>query len=177
MSLNTFPFSSHFTHSLAALCTAIILFIAGWLGLRHILEGQPQTVTLRPQDKERVSYNSVSHILTVTTAKETTKSYARGFEIVIEKSGEVIVKKHIIGFERSPFMAIGTSFDGISLKKNGYVGFNFVELWRFDLGPALALGEVGVRPLVQVQYNVISNTSIMTGWWFGTYHIAVAVKF
>jgi hypothetical protein len=170
-------FSSHLKHSLTAICTATVMLVMGWLGFRHWLGGQQQTMALRPQDKERITYNSVSHILTFITDKGSTKSYTRNPDILIEKNGTVIVKKHLAGFERSPFMAIGGSFDGLSAKKNGYLGVNLVELWRFDLGPALALGEIGVRPLLQAQYNVMSNTSIMVGWWFGVYHTAIAVKF
>jgi hypothetical protein len=169
--------SSHFKHCVTAICTAIVFLAAGWLGLRHIVADQPQGVILRPQDRERIAYNSTSHILTVTTDKGTTRSYTRNPDILIEKNGTVIIKKHIVGFERSPFMAIGASFDGLSIKKNGYLGLNLVELWRFDLGPAVAIGEIGVRPLAQAQYNFYSNTSIMVGWFPGTYHAAIAVKF
>jgi len=170
-------FSDHFKHFLTAICTAIVFLVAGWFGLRHIVAGQPQGVVLRPQDKERVSYNSTSHILTVTTDKGTTRSYTRNLNILVEKNGTVIIKKRLVGFERAPFMAIGASFDGLSLKRNGYLGLNLVELWRFDIGPALAIGEIGVRPLAQIQYNFYSNTSIMVGWWFGAYHAAIGVKF
>jgi hypothetical protein len=170
-------FSSHFKHCMTAICTSIAFLVAGWFGLRHIVAGQPQDVILRPQDKERVSYNSVSHTLTVTTHKGTTRSYTRNPDILIEENGTVIIKKHLVGFELAPFMAIGASFDGLSLKKNGYLGLNLVELWRFDLGPAFAIGQIGIRPLAQVQYNFYSNTSIMAGWFPGTYHAAIAVKF
>jgi hypothetical protein len=169
--------SDHFKHSLTAICTAAICLIAGWFGLRHVLGGQPQNVVLRPQDKERISYSSTSHILTVTTAKGTTRSYTRNPDILIEKNGAVIIKKHLVGFERAPFLGIGASFDGVSLKKNGYLGLNLIEAWRFDLGPALAIGEIGVRPLLQAQYNFYSNSSLMIGYFPGTYHAAIAVKF
>lgn len=170
--------TDYLKHSLTAICTVIIVLAAGWLALWHVIARLPQGVVLRPQDRERVTYNSTSHILTVTTAKGTTKSYTRSPDILIEKNGTVIVKKHLAGLEYAPFMGIGISFDGLSLKKNGYVGLNLVNVWRFDFGPALAVGEIGVRPLLQLQYNIISNTNIMAGWWAGgTYHVAVAVRF
>jgi hypothetical protein len=169
--------SSHFKHCITAICTAIVFLVAGWYGLRHIVASQPQGVALRPQDQEHITYSSTPHILTVTTDKGTTRSYTRNPDILIEKNGAVIVKKHLAGFEHAPFMAIGASFDGLSLKKNGYFGVNLVELWRFDLGPALAIGEIGVRPLAQIQYNFYSNSSIMVGWFPGVYHIGLAIKF
>ena len=176
MSFNTFPFSSHFKHSVTALCTAVVLLLVGWLGLRRLVVGQPQ-VALRPQDKERISYNSTTHLLTVTTDRGTTRSYTRNPDILIEKNGQVIVRKRQLGFERSPFLGVGASFDGLSLKRNGYLGVNLVELWRFDVGGALAIGEIGVRPLVEAQYNFYSNTSVMVGYFPGIYYTGLAVKF
>lgn len=169
--------SSHFKHSLTAICTAIVFLVGGWFGLRHIVAASPQGVILRPQDKERISYNNTNHILTVTTAKGTTRSYTRNPDVLIEKNGTVVVNKHTFGLEHAPFLGMGVSFDGASLKKNGYLGLNLLYAWRFDLGPALALGQIGVRPLLQGQYNVASNTSIMVGWLLGVYHTAVTVKF
>ena len=169
--------SSHFKHSLTAICTAIFFLMAGWFGLRHIVARQPQGVVLRPQDKERISYNSTNHILTVTTAKGTTRSYTRNPDVLIEKNGAVIVKKHTFGLEHAPFLGMGVSFDGISLKKNGYLGLNLLYAWRFDLGSALALGQIGVRPLLAVNYSIYSNSSVFIGYGFGqTVHAGISVR-
>lgn len=171
--------SNHFTHSLAILGTAGVLLLAGWLGLRHVLENNaPAGLALQRNDKEAVSYDSTSHILTVITAKGTQKSYTRTPVIRIEKDGSVKIQKKTFGFEHAPFLGLGYSLSALSTHRNAYLGLNLVDAWRFDGGIAAALSPGYFRPLLEAQYNFYSNTSLMLGYWFdSTYHAAIAVKF
>ena len=171
--------STHFTHSLAVLVTAAVLLVAGWFGVRHLLDIQAGSVpyALGKNDKEIISYNSASHILTQTTATGTTKTYVRNPEIVVGKNGSVSVKKHSFGLEHDPYIGIGGSYDGLSFDRNAYLGLNLVNAWRFDLGPALALSSTRVRPVLMLGYNVWSNTSVSFGYGVAhDIHLALTVR-
>lgn len=166
--------STHFTHSLAVLVTAAVLLMAGWFGVRHLLDTQAGSVpyALGKNDREIISYNSASHILTQTTATGTTKTYVRNPEIVVGKNGSVTVKKHSFGLEHSPFLGIG-----YSKHPSAYLGLDLVDAWRFDAGPAIAYSSDGLRPLLMVGYNVYSNTSVSFGYGVHQdFHLALTVR-
>jgi hypothetical protein len=177
-------FSKHFKYVISAIAVLALVLLGIGMRLEHSIEGHfaalrphsPSSV-LRSQDKEAILYNSISHILTVTTAKGTTKSYTRSPSVRVLKDGTVQVSKKEIGFEYSPFLGLGYSLSGLTVTPGAYLGLNIVDVWRFDAGGAIFVAKTGIRPLAEGSINVVSNTSVMVGYWPGAYYAAFVLKF
>jgi hypothetical protein len=158
--------STHFKHFITVLCTAAVLLVASWFGLRRLLGGQYYNhapTILRKNDKEAVSYNSNTHILTVQTPTGTKTEYTRNPVIHISKAGVVTVQRKLFGFERSPFIGLGYS-DSL----RGQLGVSWAYAWRFDVNTQLAISTdktlVGIKPATSLSYNFYRNTSLFIGF-------------
>lgn len=156
--------STHFKVTLGILCGVVLALLAAGACIERRLaaNGPVPKVTatvLGKNDKEIVSYNSDTHILTQVTDKGTSKIYTRNPEIIVGKNGSVTVKKNAYAFEVSPFIGVG-----YSRQFNTYVGVNLLNVWRVDGGLALAYSPAHTTGLVVVGVNVWRNTNISLGY-------------
>jgi hypothetical protein len=117
---------------------------------------------LPAKDTETVTYDSKKHVVTVVTAKGTTSEYANNPEVEIRKGGDVVIDRHLLGFENDWFFGAGYS-DTTRL----FLGDNFYHIYRFNFNGSIGgvpdSTKVYVRPYLGVGYNVWSNTSINLG--------------
>lgn len=157
--------SDHFKHSLKLLGVIAILLLGGFFWLKHRIAGvipgllHPPRAVLPQNIKERVSFNEKTHVLTVTTHKSSIRAFARNPNVSITNSGDVIVGKHLTGFENDWFMGVGYADCG-----RIFIGDNLYYFGRFDLfgtvGIATNTSNPLIRPYIGVGYNLWSNTSL-----------------
>lgn len=156
--------SHHFKHSIRLIGVAVLLALGAFLWLLHRLNRDtsgyvPPGAVLGPHITERVVFNEKKHTLTVTTRKKTIKEYAKNPDVQITDKGDVILGRHLAGFENDWFMGAGYADCG-----RLFIGANVFHFGRFNL-----LGTVGFAPdtsktllrvYAGVGYNIWSNTSI-----------------
>lgn len=157
-------FSDHFKTTIKLLGLCAILLVGLFLWARHkwnnsvLAAAQPvarATTLLTKQDREAVSYDSISHILTVATSSGTVRSYTRDPIIRIQKDGRVLVQKKLAALELAPFVGFGFADHA-----RGYAGVYCVNVWRFDAGPAVGYYTGSARLNIVVGYNFWRNTSV-----------------
>jgi hypothetical protein len=148
---------------------SLILTLIGSLGLLYLYHFMASNIEARfpskskplpTQDKEIVSYNQKTHILTVQTATKTIKEYAKNPEVEIGKNGSVKVDRHLAGFENEPFMGAGLMLGGPRF----FLGDNVFHLSRFDVQASVGIPFSKQTSFIRLYggfgYNFYSNTSI-----------------
>lgn len=152
--------------------------LASAVGFRACRPTPSSTVSiLKPQDKEALSYNSNTHVLTVATSSGTKTEYTRNPVIHFQKDGTVKIDRKLYAWEFNPF--IGTGYgDATRL----HLGASVFYVWRLDVNAQLAFnGAVpgAIVPIVSVSYNVWRNSNAFLGVdpFKKQYHAGLFVRF
>ena len=140
--------------------------ILGFIGIILTLKscqlvrlGGKTPAVLPPGVTEKVTYNEKTHTLTVVTPTKTVTEYAKNPDVQLRKGGDVVINRHLTGFEQDFFLGVGYSDCG-----RIFLGLNFFHFSRFDVN--VSLGGVPddrrvlIKPYLGVGYNVYSNTSL-----------------
>ena len=159
--------SKHFKISLGIIALAAIVLFVGYryVSQRIMRGGTTGTSPARPpfvlpkNDKETVSFNEKTHVLTVVTATKTIKEYAKSPEVEIRKDGSAVVSRHLTGFENEPFIGFGYSDTG-----RVFLGDNICHVARLDLLLSVSWTPVNrviaFKPYAGIGYNFYHNTSV-----------------
>lgn len=157
--------TNHFKISLGIVFIAAVALIGGYEYVLHRIDGklpvfEHRAVPVLPKnDKETVSFNEKTHVLTVVTATKTVKEYAKSPEVEIRKDGSVMVSRHLTGFENEPFIGFGYSDTG-----RVFIGDNLFHFSRFDLVGAVSwtpsANAIAFKPYMGFGWNCYHNTSI-----------------
>lgn len=117
------------------------------------------TPVLPSNDRERITFNEKTHILTVQTQTKTITEYAKNPIIELRKDGSVGVSRHLMGFEIDPWLGGGYADTG-----RLFIGANVFHFSRFDISGSLSWTPdnryVAVQPFLALGYNVYSNSDI-----------------
>ncbi len=143
---------------LAVVCLLGAFFLLGRCNRRAVTVPKPSAV-LPKNDKETVTFNEKTHLLTVVTSSVTIREYAKNPEVEIRKDGTVKVDRHLVGFENSLFLGAGYADTG-----RIFLGDNLLHFGRFDLMGAIGWTPDNQYPAIKayagVSYNLYSNTSV-----------------
>jgi hypothetical protein len=158
--------SNHFKISCAAILigTVALLFVYHYLSqhVEQLIPGlRPRAATVLPlKDKELVSYNEKTHTLTVQTPNKTVTEYAKNPIVELRKNGDVVIGRHLAGFENEWFMGVGLVLSGPRF----FVGDNLLHLSRFDVQASVGVPfekQTGfIRLYAGLGWNFYSNTSL-----------------
>lgn len=155
--------TKHFKCSLILLLIAAVSLIGGYQWLKQRLNGGllgtafkvPPPVVLPKADKELVSYNDKTHRLTIVTADKTIIEYAKNPTVEIRKNGDVVVARHLLGFETESFLGLG-----YASRPTVFVGADIFHFSRLDIHGEIGFDTSSIRPYIGIGYNVWSNTSL-----------------
>jgi hypothetical protein len=159
--------SKHFKISLGIIALVAIGLFVGYRYVLHRIAGISQTAkavspcpsVLPKADKERITFNEKTHILTVQTAKGMVKEYAKNPVVDIHKDGGASISRHLTGFENEPFIGFGYSDTG-----RIFLGDNVFHFSRFDLVGAISwtpvASAVSFKVYTGIGYNFYHNTSV-----------------
>lgn len=156
--------SEHFDKTIAVVFAVAAFLFGLFFYARHSIESakNPPRSILAPKDKEAILYNSVTHMLTVSTETGTKTEYARNPVIHLQKDGTVKIDRKVYGLEHSPFGGYGYG-DGVRL----YVGMSWAYIYRLDVNTQLGVTDnrslVAIRAVSSLSYNFYSNTSAFVG--------------
>src|ERR1700674_638343 len=159
MSINL---SNHFKLSLTLLFIVALALFGGYEWLKHRLSGYtipgliPRAAVVLPKnDKELVTYNDKTHKLTIVTSEKTIVEYAKNPTIELRKNGDVLVSRHLLGFELDPFMGFG-----YASRPAVFIGANVFHFSRFDIHGEIGFDKSHIGMYAGVGYNFWSNTSL-----------------
>jgi hypothetical protein len=159
-------FSKHFKIALCALLAVGVTIILTYRTLKARIEAgvshTPASHVLLPKnDKEQIHINSSRHTITIVTPGKSTTEFAKNPTIEVRNNGQIVVARHITGFEVSP--TLGASYGD---KLRVALGSDLFYLYRFDVGVSglIANGGTNVFRLgVTCSYNLYDSTSIFVG--------------
>jgi hypothetical protein len=161
--------SNHFKIALSGLLALSLFLFWVYRKGENAIRASGLSNHLKLDDKETLHFSEKTHTLIVTTAKGTVKMYAKNPDVEIKKDGSVVVNRHLLGLETSPFIGYGYS-DTTRL----FLGDNFFHVSRFDLHGALGIPiylpigppevhrDVFFKPYIGVSYNFWSHLNIHT---------------
>jgi hypothetical protein len=157
--------SKHFKLAVVLIVILSILLAGAFLRLRQQIEApfsrrNPRASSVLPKnDKEQITFNEKTHILTVQTPNTKVSEYAKNPQVTIKTNGQVSIARHLAGFENEPFIGFGYSDTG-----RIFLGDNVSHFGRFDLVAAISWtpvnSVVAFKPYAGVGYNFYRNTSI-----------------
>jgi len=122
--------------------------------------------SLKPNEKEKVSYNQQTHVITDVKDNGTiTKEYGRNPTFTVNKNGTITMSRNDWGFEHLPF--VGFAMHDTPRVHLG-VSLFYYNRWDANLSLALTTSSTSVisdwvRPTLSISYNVYSNTNLFVG--------------
>ena len=150
--------TDHFRRSLQLLGVAITVLLVAYFWLKHRLTGvylTPPRAGLPVKDKEIVTYNEKTHTLTVITKDKTVHEYAKNPVVELRHNGDVVITRHLMGFEAEPFLGVGWATD-----PGFFLGTNLLHFGRLNGNMSVSATKNRIGFYTGVGYNFWSNTSL-----------------
>jgi len=161
------------------LSIAILFGVFGFkLWVHHAKKGDQSvsSVTLQPNQKEKIIVDPVKHKITVVTKNVNGKEHTsttyfpdRATSIVEDNNGKLSIQERKWGPECKLYTGIGGDVEG---SFRAHLGIDFLYLHSFDVGAGLAFNTTEIKDTradLNLSYNFYSHTSLALS--FDNHHV------